>query len=374
MLRKIIRPLNQLFRYPLAGIKGNLFFLFYNPFLYGIRAFQMQAVPEKKEIARILLCCRAALGDVLIACSLIPVIRRYYPMARIGFLCTPETKQILETQKGIDFIHVVKRSSFRESKKDVKSIQEVGYDLSIELHPFFPNSISFVTRAKIPKRIGFDSGGYDLLLTDPVLFPEKREYLPYVYGELVKKIGIMDFFPSLEIELTPFKYEKEYLVLHLGTSDVRKEWELFKWRDLAKQLHEKGFFLFFTGKGRQEKAKVEEIFNENFGKNVCDEQTWTQFASLILGAKAVISVDSLAVHLAALQKVPVVGLYLYSHGVELWMPRGEHVSWLVGKKAVRENREASHPKATYLQEIEVFDVLNSLQSLMNHDIYSDMLS
>ena len=354
MFTKIKKKLTSLFRYPLAGIKGNLFFLLYNPFFRLTRLFSKKQIPSNEPFSKILLCCRASFGDVLIACSLIPAIKERYPEALIGFLCNPETKDIFLAQRGIDFIHTAGGEELRK----------VEYDLSIELHPFFPNSIPLVWKAKIPQRIGFASGGYDLLLTDPVPFPQKSDYLPYLYGELVKKVGIVEFTPSLQVEVVPYLYNKEYLVLHLGTSDPRKEWDLSKWKELSIRLNQEGFFLFFTGKGEREKKLVQEAFGESLGKNVCDQLTWSEFASLILGAKAVISVDSLAVHLAALQKVPVVALYFYSHGVELWTPKEGPVSLLIGKKAIRRNEEIVHPKAIYLDEINVLDILHSLKSLI----------
>ena len=345
-----------MYRYPLCGPKGNLFFCFYNPLarLYKV------LFPEKKISSppkNILLCCEAALGDVFLALSIIPAIKKQFPSCKIGFLCKEETLPVLQNNPGIDFIHYSKKG---KKKELLLEIQKNQYDASLELHPFFPNSIPLMRKARIQTRIGFDRTAYDVWLTAPVPFPNPIKYLPKLHLELLKSDAPSN--STLAFNPPSQAFPKEYLVLHLGTSNPLKEWDVRKWRQLAASLKEQGFALLFTGKGEREKKLIEEAF-QGLGENLCDKLSWNDFIAVIANAKALISVDSVSIHLAAKLDVPILGLYLYNHALEMWVPDAKKASFLIANKCIRKNK-VSHPKATYLDNIEAQHVLTRLVQLV----------
>ena len=91
----------------LCGKFAHLFFFFYDPIAYTLRFFFKE---EKKVIPKnpkILLCCWASLGDVLLAGSVIAPIRKKWPEAKIGFLCAPGSFSVIEGCKEIDKIHQI---------------------------------------------------------------------------------------------------------------------------------------------------------------------------------------------------------------------------------------------------------------------------
>ncbi len=350
MLKKIFR------RYPLCGPKGNLFFHFYNPLAYLYRFLFLEG--KKKPFPSnpsILLCCEAALGDVLLASSIIPSLKKQFPSSQIGFLCKAGTALILENNPAVDFFHI---SGLVSDKELLLQIKNRNYDVSLELHPFLKSSIPLVRRAGIGMRVGFDSAGYDVWLTDPVPFPKHIQYLPRMYPKLLEKLGAVEEVYNFPSKVLP----EEYLILHLGTSNPLKEWDTQKWKELATALKEKGYELVFTGKGNREKKLIQDAF-EGLGANLCDKLDWNDFMALISRAKALVSVDSVPIHLAAQLNVPTLGLYLYNHVVELWLPDSEKASFLIGEKCIRKTKE-KHPKATYLEDVNVSDVLEHLGRLV----------
>lgn len=360
LLRKIFR------KYPLCGRASTLFFYLYNPFA----AFKNFLFPKKKtDIPKnpaILLCCRASLGDVFLACFVIPTIKQNFPTSRIGFLCTPQTSCVLKTQKEIDEIFELDRWDFLAYRKVAASIRKKKYQVSLELHPFFPNSLPITKKAKIPCRIGFDSGGFDFCATDPVFFPRKLNYLPKLYSLLLEKLQIP--FSQLKPEVTlPLNFKKQlpenYLVLHAGTSFPLKEWDPLKWRELATTLQQEGHHLIFTGRGVREKELIEKAF-KGLGQSLCDQLEFHELVFVLKNAKGVISVDSVPVHLAAFYKVPLIALYLYNQFLEMWIPDTKNGCFLIGKNCVRRNQEEIPPQTIYLDEIEVLDVLQQVRKLL----------
>lgn len=342
-------------KYPLCGVKGNLFFFLYNPvaFLYRFFSPSPKEQPLKKEM-KILVCCEAALGDVFLATSILPFLQEKFPQSELGFLCKKESSFVLSTEKRLKWVHVSEKGKKRDLLKEVK---EKKYDVSLEMHPFFKSSICFVKKAGIPIRIGFDSGGYDVWLTSAVSFPKKVEYLPNLYSLILEKMGINVLKPRPEPTLLPFSMPlpKDYVVLHMGTSNPLKQWPIENWRSLSLYLRERGCFLVFTGKGAAEKKLIEEIAEPS--EDFCDRLNWNEFAGVIKNAQFVVSVDSVSLHLAAFFNVRAVGLYLYNHGVELWLPESENITFLISEKCRYREKPSN---ALYLKEVHFSDVRDSL--------------
>ena len=363
----------------LYGRFAHLFFSIYDPLSYFIRFCfkdkKKQSIPENPKI---LLCCFASLGDVLLATSVIPHIRNKWPFATIGFICAPGSFSVIEGCKEIDHIHQVPSwmvlgqgrirnlyslvyHFFRVYPKAIREIKKVGYDISIELHPFFPNSIPLMRRARVARRIAFTSGGYEAWITDPVHLLDLGRYLPKLYPLLLEKIGIK------MKEERPFFRLKEgqcKVVLHLGTSDPRKAWASSHWGSLGRALKEKGYEIVMTGKGALDRAMIAESGLAFLGENLCDQLDFQGLSKVIEEARLVISIDSLPCHLAALYGVPFIGIYLYNANVELWLPEVPSCYLLVHNRCIRRCKEKVHPRALYLEEITPSDVVYCVSKLL----------
>lgn len=366
----------------LYGRFSRYFFFFYNPVTYAIRFFcRDKAKKVISENPKILLCCWASLGDVLLASSVIPDIRHKWPLATIGFLCAPTSIDIIEHNKEIDNIHLVPSwmavgqskmrnlyslvyHFFTSYLKAVREIKKVGYDISIELHPFFPNSIPLMRRARINRRIAFTSGGYDVWITDSVDFPNLERYLPHYYSLLLKKLGIDVREEVIVPSQSCFRREKGKIVLHMGTSDNRKSWPPSYWGILGKALKEEGYEILMTGKGEKDKSLIAESGLESLGENLCDRLNFAELTQVVQESDMLISIDSLPVHLAASLGTPFIGLYLYNTNVELWLPEASNCYLFIHNRCVRRSKEKNHPRAIYVEEIVPSDVVSyALQQL-----------
>ncbi len=314
-----------------CGKKARVFLFFHFLFL---RSSPVKAHCQKSP-KNILLSCWGALGDVVLATSVVSKILQRYPDAKIGFVCDSKASIVVQTLAPMVYIHSI--PNWRTGRKGVvqsllswiyhtvliypKAIREIrkkSYDVSLELHLFFPTSVSLLYKANVPCRIGFCSGGYENMLTDFVCLPQTLCYLPQLYSYLLEKIGV-----PKDLDVAPIissSQKREEVILHLGTSDPRKEWPSACWKLVAQELRKRGYSLVFTGQGEREKFLIQEAFSQELGTNLCNSLSFDAFAERIKQAKAIVSVDSVSVHLAAYFGVPFVALYLYNESLPLWVP------------------------------------------------------
>ncbi len=281
----------------------------------------------------ILICNIAHLGDAVITTSVIRMLKAACPGIKIGVLCGSWSADVF---KHHGFVHTVdhwklNRSGFkyRQYRKSairaLNQIREQKYDAAIDLYPYFPNAIPLLWRAKIPVRIGYESGGFGPLLTHrlPTVDFLKgaaenfsflvRKFLPFSFGPFSPR-------PDLPIKEGP---KKDYLVVHMGTGHALKEWPEEKWRELAVALDKRGEKIVFTGRGRHEKERIQRVMKGLTGAVDCSDQLdWEGFVLTIKCAKALISVDSVSGHIASAFDIPTVTLLSGINPPLFWKPPG----------------------------------------------------
>lgn len=152
--------------------------------------FQGRKKREKIPISpkRILVCNIANLGDVVISTTALPVLKREFPGCEIGFLLASSATELLQQHPFVDRVHVFdhwyanrRKGVFRAivdhlkgRSRAIKEIRQCDYELAIDLHPYFPNAIPLLFKAKIPARIGYSTGGFSNLLTESVSWSVKQ--------------------------------------------------------------------------------------------------------------------------------------------------------------------------------------------------------
>jgi len=331
---------------------------------------------RKKSISshpKILLCCWTSLGDVFLATTFIDSILEKYPKATLGFLCSSRSISLLEKDSRITHIHIA--PSWRLAHKSkiehivsffklyfscypkiARELQKVGYDISVELHPFFPDTAFLCRKAKIAHRIGFSSAGSAYSLTKSIDLPDRLSYLPKLYPLLIEKqISTPKF-----VRQSP---DEQYIILHIGSSDPKKLWQSNYWYLVADSLQKQGFSLVLTGSGLQDKKLIEEAKISSFAKDLCNKLSLEELICSIAKASLVISVDSLPIHIAAQKGTPFVGLYLYNKFLDLWLPDTPHARFLVKHEP---NHKKKDPRIEYLEEITPAHVVSAATHLLRN--------
>lgn len=301
----------------------------------------LKACPKRLYVAhhpqKILLCNTAHLGDVILTTSLLPVLKRNYPDAKIGVLVGSGSFPLLENHPLVDRVHLLDhwkinrthtpllkkiRHYYTMRRQVVAELKEAKYDVALDCSFHFPNMAPVLWSAQIPMRIGFTSAGFGSLFTHsyPWNARENRSAVES-YFSLLGALQISDR-QGLKPNLPHTPTQKEnYIVIHMGSGNAQKNWPLEKWKILAKRLVDEGERLYFTGMGEQENRDIEAVIQGlPRALNLCNQLSWGQFTHTIQKAALLIGVDTSAGHVAAAVDTPSVLIYPGIHPDKLWKP------------------------------------------------------
>jgi len=291
------------------------------------------------------------LGDVIIATSVLPAVKKAFPDAKIGFLVGSWSAHLVNTHPMVDRVHIVdnwklNRSNiyflskvfhyFKTRSCALRQMRHERYAVAIDLYYFFPNSIILLWQSRIPIRIGYISAGFGPLLTHAIKWRDQKDHVLEYHQDLLRLLPITEdaldlmrpkISRSTAISLkalladisTP---DFNYIIVHIGTGAPFREWPADFWRTLVSRLSTAHVRMFFTGAGATEFAKIESIINGIDGcVSICNKLSWYDFVEVIAGAKAVVGVESMAGHLAAAVDTPFV---VIKTGVtsNMWRPFG----------------------------------------------------
>jgi len=308
--------------------------------------FLLSALHKKAtfgKIEKLLLCNIAHLGDIVIATSVLPVLKAALPHLKIGFLCSSSSSCVLQGHPEISWLHTLdhwklNRTRMFKGKKAlayyatktraVDEIRNIGYDAAIDLYPFFPNAIPLLWKTKIPVRIGYKSGGFWPLLTHAIDWKEQHQYMADAHFDLLKQLPIEISRENLHYSFPRSHFTdrwglaEKFVIFHMGSGSKQKDWSEAAWREVAMGLNDRQ--IVFTGKGREENESIQRVTQGlSHCLNLCDQLAWEDFCSVVSKASQIISVDSAIVHLAAAFAVPCVVLIVdSSNDAILWTPSG----------------------------------------------------
>lgn len=101
----------------------------------------------------------------------------------------------------------------------------------------------------------------------------------------------------------------DYMVFLHGTSRDNKCWDENNWRGLAQVIGEAGYGAKLLWGSEEERKRAERIAQDNENVEVMSRLSLTEIASTLIGAKAVVAVDTGLGHLSCALSVPTVSLY-----------------------------------------------------------------
>jgi ADP-heptose:LPS heptosyltransferase len=299
------------------------------------------------------------MGDVVVATSVLPVIKAAFPEAEIGFLVGSWARPILEGHPLVRWVHVLdhwklnRRSSswldkwqrYRHTRAQaLQEIKHQRYDIAVDLYYFFPNSIPLLWQAGIPVRVGYTSGGFGPLLTHPVKWQNLDQGVAQYHLRLLRErlpdLPVpSDLRPSLVAAdadgrpLVSVSAGRQYIVLHVGAGSPLKEWPVDKWRRLAELLLHDGYQVIFTGAGAQDALVVSKVTDGLDGAwvNLCGQLAWQEYVRVLGNAALVIGVDTVAGHVAAAVGTPCVVIDNGMKNPYHWRPMSQRCKVLVHK-------------------------------------------
>lgn len=319
-----------------------------------LTAFFPKRRMEKYPPQKILICSYGHLGDVVLATSVIPAIKKRYPKSVLGFVVGSWSSSILENHPDVDHLHIVdhwklnrcsssfwrKWKQYRKTKKrTLKELRELNYDVAFDLYGFYPNAAFLLWQAKIGNRIGYSSGGNRALYTTCFTWEKSHNFILNHYFQLLhsydQKLALHENVkPDLQHLIDPkiLKFQSlekkgRYVVFHIGAGSREKLWEQQKWRALAEKLCRNNESILFTGHGSDEKQQVDAIISGIKGTfNSCNQLSMSEFCTFIKNAKAVISTETVTPHISLAYNIPTVVLANPNHFSPLWFSSGANRS------------------------------------------------
>lgn len=306
--------------------------------LFPKRIFTYKSPPQK-----ILLAMPAHIGDMVMATTVLPVIKKKYPGCQIGMIAGSWSLPLVKDHPLINFVHIIDHFYLNRSRKTskrrkwlrywktrrkaLKEIKQIKYDSAIDLYFYFPSSIGIFYQAKIPRRIGYTRYGGKALLTDAFVWSFISQPLPWYYKKLLHPLGIKEedfndlkssvaIFPNIPKDLP-----NRYIVIHMGCGNKIRKWSLEKWKQLRILLEMEGHAILFTGKGAEENQEISFVIKDSFlSRNLCDKLSFSDWMSVIAKARLVIGVDSSAGHIAGACKTPCIVIHSGTNCREMWKP------------------------------------------------------
>ena len=310
---------------------------------------------------RILLINGAHLGDVVIATSLIPVLKSAFPGAQIGFLTASWAHNAVRHHPEIAFTHRVdhwrmnrnstsfwkKRWRYWQTRQQaLKEIREIGYDLSVSMHPWRADFLPLTWQAGIPQRVAFSEGLFAPLATQRALYPEHRRFIHQSDCQLLllralgieerhlrlKRASLAPSTPRAEDEvayLLGFSdiHDAPYNVIHMGAGSAVREMPKAFWREIAIQLTAHGEYVLFTGKGPREWTQAAETMAGLPNCiNACDHLSWEGFVAAIRQAQTFYGVDSMASHVAAAVGTKCIAVYAGMNNLARFRPESRNAT------------------------------------------------
>lgn len=245
-----------------------------------------------------------------------------YPEARLTLLLRPRVAALMETHPYLDacIVDEKKAGRWRSLLRLVKHIRENAYDLAVVLHPTSFRNALLPFLARIPVRIGTNSGGRGMLLTasctDDTNCHEVHRYL-----RVVKCLGICPTSDALEFWHTDRDRESvdtllrtegvapndPLLAVNLGTTWETKRWPPHRFAEVLQQIAGTARVVLIGSAA--EVSLVSALPAALPVINLVGKTTILELGALLEKCGACLTADSGPMHIAAAVGTPTVALF-----------------------------------------------------------------
>ncbi|MEN8153460.1 MAG: glycosyltransferase family 9 protein [Acidobacteriota bacterium] len=277
-----------------------------------------------KEIAIIKL---SSLGDIVHTLPAFKILRERFPDSKIYWFAEPAGAELLKNFAGIDKIVIVnlKKGSFFKKLKEVFRIlskYRKKFDLILDFQGLLKSSIlSYLLKGE---RAGFHKRN----LREPasgIFYTKKAPFYPEENHVILKNMNLLKTIEVIEdkIEYPHCKFEKnllvddflkkneislnEYLIINVGGGWESKILSTIQYIKLAMMLSKKNKVIILWG-NRDEEVRANEIVKST-GVYKTPFFDFPDLIYFIKKAKAVISSDSLPLHIADMTNTVSIGIF-----------------------------------------------------------------
>lgn len=316
---------------------------------------------------KILLCNEAHLGDLILSTAVLPALKKAMPDCKIGFLAGSWAKEVVEKHRYIDWVHTYDQVAFnrkniaRKTKREIekkskkKALEEVlaiEYDIALDLHSYYAeNSAHFLSKTEIRQRVAFATCQKPFFYNTILFWDLSLYQMIENHRQMLLELGIApayleNFRPCLDycspLEPVPKDLPEKYFVVHLGTGEPLREWNLSSWKILANKLDRLNYPLLFIGRGKKEVEAIAYVTSDLKNSYDCSNRfSWKELLPIVQKAQFLVGLESMAGHLAAHFGTPA--LLIYAADGFGWRPYHPYCHIVKPKARYLNNRERILP-------------------------------
>jgi heptosyltransferase-1 len=285
---------------------------------------------------RVLVVRLSAIGDVIMASGLIPVMHDAWPDARVAWLTQDGNAALLRANPRLAEVIVLPRGRWarlwterrygtvlRELRAFARDLRTRRFDLVLDLQGLVKSGV-WAWLSGAPERIGLGSReGSSRLMTRVVGRDVDDDRLGKEYRALAVALGLdaarfaMDIViperdsVAAQAMLGAAGVGSDYAVFAPFTTRPQKHWLAERWPALAGRLAaERGWRAVLLG-GPGDRGQAEEMASASGGAAVAlaGETSLTEAAAVIRGARLLVGVDTGLTHLGVAMGVPTLPLF-----------------------------------------------------------------
>lgn len=304
--------------------------------------------PAPKDAKSILVARCDHLGDVFIASSILPHLKKAFPKARVDFLAGSWAGPLLNSNPHISR-HLVHDSlklnrggksffskaavAFSCFTKNVLELRKARYDVCVDLRAFSSNSVPLLFLGGCKYRAGFATGGWGFLLTRIIPYKEGGHEITHIadaltaLGVKVKETGLSPVFTlNTTDEKTAVALLKSigvsegerFVLIHTGSGLPAKRWKTQRWQELADKISARWGL------------KVVAFDDSSSGLKGCNKLPalleLSAFAAVAKRAALFAGLDSFPSHVSASLGTPTVVVWCGVNDPAKWRPLGSAVA------------------------------------------------
>jgi heptosyltransferase I len=308
------------------------------------------------DFKTILLIKLSALGDVVHTIPVLNKLRRRYPKARIDWLTTPATAELLQHNPAITNVIEFARDEWSSpwrlapyvsAMQLAQSLRRTGYDLVIDLQGQLRSGV-FTYATGAPVRIGFDrpraeswaasprsftadarahawQGAREsshLAYTDRIALPNIDVHPVDRYLSIAAMLGLDDRAADFAFPIPPeattridalldyYGIAKQRLIaMAPGTVWETKQWRLEGFGEVARHFLQANVAVTLIGSEREREVCDAVAAAAPGAVNLAGETTLSELAALLRRSTICLSNDSGPMHLAVALDRPVIGIF-----------------------------------------------------------------
>ena len=266
------------------------------------------------------ICVFAAIGDALLASSLIADLKKGLPGVKITIFATQANKAAFDLVEGYDDLVLV---PITKPVAAIQQVREHPVDILIDTSQWSRIGALVAGLSSAAWTIGFETEGQKRhYVFDFAVKHSSKVHELSNFGALLKPLGIKaNFTPPVAMSriLGPgcLKIKQPYVVLHpwaSGNHFELREWPQTRWVELAQKLANAGYGLVISG-GPSDERRAKDLC-DLIGRTLSGEllslagkASLLDTAAYLKSAAAVVSVNTGTMHLAALLGAPLVALH-----------------------------------------------------------------